>query len=226
MSRWRKRKPSSPGNWARSGRMSWRRTSAASLGRTCVSSGASACTAPRWKISPSTAPRSSTARSARRAGRAAPQQRAERRRHLDLAAACRQRQHLGDEQRVPAGSAAIASRRSSGRLRDQRVRVAGQRLEPERDRPSAPRSSSSGRAMHSSRIGAPAESRRDASTRSRKASSPHCRSSKTTTSGACSSSSLRNAHAISSALVAGRSRRAASASRPPRRRPTAARRAA
>ena len=40
------------------------RTSAARRGVTWVSSGASACTAPRWKTSPSTAPRSSTRRSA------------------------------------------------------------------------------------------------------------------------------------------------------------------
>ena len=47
-----------------SGLISSLRTSAASRGVTWVSSGASACTAPRWKTSPSTAPRSSTLRSA------------------------------------------------------------------------------------------------------------------------------------------------------------------
>src|SRR5215471_10732418 len=49
---------------ARSGRTSWWRTSAASRVVTWVSSGASAWTEPRWKISPSTEPRSSTLRSA------------------------------------------------------------------------------------------------------------------------------------------------------------------
>ena len=60
------------------------------------------------------------------------------------------------------------------------------------------RSSSSGRAMQTSRSGAPVESSAVDSTRSRNVSSPHWMSSKQTTSGACSSSSFRNAHAISS----------------------------
>ena len=47
-----------------SGLISSLRTSAARRGVTWVSSGASAWTAPRWKISPSIAPRSSTLRSA------------------------------------------------------------------------------------------------------------------------------------------------------------------
>ena len=65
------------------------------------------------------------------------------------------------------------------------------------------RSASSGRAMQRSRIGDPEESRAVPSTRSRKVSSPHWMSSRKTTSGACSPSSLRNAHAICSAVVAG-----------------------
>ena len=63
------------------------------------------------------------------------------------------------------------------------------------------RSTSSGRAMHRSSSGAPAESSAVDSIRSRNVSSPHWMSSKTTTSGACSSSSFRNAQAISSPLV-------------------------
>ena len=67
--------------------------------------GSSACTAPRWKTSPSTAPRSSTRRSAgsswsRRAASSA----FKRRRHLDLVSRLLgHRQHLADEERVAAG---------------------------------------------------------------------------------------------------------------------------
>ena len=53
---------SSPGSWAVSGRIRPFRTSAARRGVTGRPS-ERACTAPRWKISPSTAPRSSTERS-------------------------------------------------------------------------------------------------------------------------------------------------------------------
>ena len=60
------------------------------------------------------------------------------------------------------------------------------------------RSSSSGRAMQSSRSGAPVESSAVDSTSSRNVSSPHWMSSKQTTSGACASSSFRNPQAISS----------------------------
>ena len=56
--------------------------------------------------------------------------------------------------------------------------------------------------MQTSRIGAVEEISATPSTRSRKVCSPHWMSSRTTTSGACSSSSLRNAQAISSADVA------------------------
>ena len=103
MSRWRKRKPSSPGNCGRSGRISSCRTSAASRGSTSGSSGASACTAPRWKTSPSTAPRSSTA-PLRVLELVEPrgQERPQRRRHVDLAVVGREREHLGDEERVAA----------------------------------------------------------------------------------------------------------------------------
>ena len=62
-------------------------------------------------------------------------------------------------------------------------------------------SSSSGRAMQSSRIGASRLRSATCSTRSRKVGSPQCRSSKTTTTGrsaARASSSLRKAQAISS----------------------------
>ena len=62
-------------------------------------------------------------------------------------------------------------------------------------------SSNSGRAMQSSRIGEPLESSATCSMRSRNVSSPHWMSSNRTTSGACSSSSLRNAQPISSAEV-------------------------
>ena len=55
--------------------------------------------------------------------------------------------------------------------------------------------------MHTSRIGAVEESSATPSTRSRKVCSPHWMSSRTTTSGACSSSSFLNAQAISSADV-------------------------
>ena len=55
--------------------------------------------------------------------------------------------------------------------------------------------------MHKSSSGASAESSAVDSTRSRNVSSPHWMSSNTTTSGACSSSSFRNAQAISSPLV-------------------------
>src|SRR5947208_2937673 len=58
-----------------------------------------------------------------------------------------------------------------------------------------------GLAMHTSRIGASAESSATCSTRSSSVSSAQCRSSITTASGARSSSSLRNAQAISSAEV-------------------------
>ena len=63
------------------------------------------------------------------------------------------------------------------------------------------RSSSSGRAMQSNRIGASRDRSATCSTRSRKVCSPQCRSSKTQTSGrstATTSRSLRNAQAISS----------------------------
>ena len=92
-------------NCALSGRISSRRTSAARRGVTWVSSGPSACTAPRWKTSPSTAPRSSTRRSAASSwSRRAASSAFKRRRHLDLVSRLAgHRQHLADEQRVAAG---------------------------------------------------------------------------------------------------------------------------
>ena len=206
---WRKRKPSSPASCARSGLISSFLTSAASRGVTWVSSGASAWTAPRWKISPSIAPRSSTLRSAgsswsRRAA----------------SSAC----SVGGTATSPADSPAIASISSmkSGfpaaaraiRSRSSATSCAGMSSSTS----SAPsgsrrrvtgqagcRSTSSGRAMQSSRIDAPEESSATCSIRSRSISSPHWMSSRTTTSGrlaATCSSVLRKAQAISSAVVA------------------------
>ena len=89
-----------------SGRISPLRASAASRGVTCPL-GESACTAPRWKISPSTAPRSSTERScgsswSRRAASSARSVG----RDGDLAVRlARHRHHLGEEERVAAGGA-------------------------------------------------------------------------------------------------------------------------
>ena len=132
------------------------------------------------------------------------EQRLQGRRHLDLVARLtRHRQHLADEQRVAAGR--------SGDLRAQLLRHARPiRLSASWLLSGSSRtvtgqegrlSSSSGRAIHNSRSGAPLESSATCSTRSRNVSSPHWMSSNTTTSGACSSSSLRNAQAISSADV-------------------------
>ena len=116
----------------------------------------------------------------------------------------RHREHLGDEERIAAGGAGdplaqlaghgVADQRV-GLLRAEAVRVAAHRASPGAA-PPAPAGPCT-----RSRSGAPAESSAVDSTRSRNVSSPHWMSSNTTTSGACSSSSLRNAHAISSPLV-------------------------
>ncbi len=132
------------------------------------------------------------------------QKRPQRRRHVDLAVVGREREHLGDEERVPARPVGdppaqhppAASLRSA---RPPRRRASGSSLSGTGQE--GRRSSSSGRTMHSSSSGAPVDRSPIDSTRSRNVSSPHWRSSKQTTSGACSSSSLRNAQAISSALV-------------------------
>ena len=136
---WRKRKPSSPASCARSGLISSFRTSAARRGVTWVSSGASAWTAPRWKISPSIAPRSSTLRSARlELVEARREQRLQRGRDHDVAVRLAgHRQHLLDEERVAAGGAGDPlAQLVADVLGDQLLDVVGaQRLEPERHRP-------------------------------------------------------------------------------------------
>ncbi len=65
------------------------------------------------------------------------QQRPQRRRHLELAALRREREHLGDEERVPAGPRGDASPQVVGKGEaDQRVGLGGrERLEPQRRRP-------------------------------------------------------------------------------------------
>ncbi len=204
MSRWRKRNASSPGNWGRSERISSCRTSAARRGSTSGSSGASAWTAPRWKISPSTAPRSSTERScgsswSRRAVRSALSVGGTSSTSPSPASATISVMKSG----LPPVLSAIRRRASSGT--DSPISASaspgwsGSSLSgADQD---GRRWSSSGRAMHSSSTGAPAETSAVDSTSSRNVSSPHCRSSKQTTIGACSSRSFRNAQAISSALV-------------------------
>ena len=194
-----------PASWARSGRISSRRTSPASRVVTCVSSGASACTAPRWKISPSTEPRSSTLRSAssswsRRAASSAFSVGGTSTSAFPAAIASISEMNSG----LPPAARAIRSRSSPETASPISASACsgGQRLQPQRPGQPGRRSTSSGRAMHRSRSGAPAESSAVDSTRSRNVSSPHWMSSKTTTSGACSSSSFRNAQAISSPLVA------------------------
>ena len=117
------------------------------------------------------------------------------------------RHHLLDEERVAARGAGDPLAQLAGdALGDQLLDVVvGQRLEPKRHRPGGRRSTSSGRAMQSSRIGAPEESSATCSIRSRNVSSPHWMSSKTTTSGrsaAACSSVLRKAQAISSDVAA------------------------
>ena len=152
----------------RSGRTSSLRTSAVSRGADLRLVGASAWTAPRWKTSPSTAPRSSTRRSAgsswsRRAASSAWIVGGT----VDVAVArlLDQRDHLLDEQRVALGGLAIrVAQRRASRLAEARiisVRLVGaERLEQHGGRVQLAaaqpgrRSSSSGRAMQSSRIGA------------------------------------------------------------------------
>src|SRR6266581_2767614 len=98
---------------------------------------------------------------------------------------------------APAGSRSISCCVSSEESGSSRTLEALSLPPPQADR----RSSSSGRAMQSSRIGASRLKSAMCSTRSRKTGSPQCRSSNTTTSGpraAAASKSLRTAQAISS----------------------------
>ena len=99
----RRRRPATSGC---SGRTRSLRTSATSWPSTGAAVGASATTAPRWKTWPSTAPRSSTPRSAAvELVEARGEQRLDRRRDRDFAIAALgcHRDHLLDEQRVAAG---------------------------------------------------------------------------------------------------------------------------
>ena len=133
-----------------------------------------------------------------------------RRRHLDLAVAGRlhHRRHLLDEERVSARGtqdslAHVGAELSSADAASISASACSGASGSNRRTPPQPlrRSRSSGRAMQSSRIGAPVDRNATCSRRSRKTSSPHWMSSKTTTRGlsaATPSSSLRNAHAISS----------------------------
>ena len=158
---------------ARSGLISSLRTSAASRGVTWVSSGASAWTAPRWKISPSIAPRSSTLRSAgsswsRRAASSACSVGGTTTSPSRLAG---HRQHLLDEERVAARGRARSAR--AARRRACAGMSSSTSSSPSGSRRSVTgqvgcRSTSSGRAMQSSRIDAPEESSATCSIRSRK----------------------------------------------------------
>ena len=130
----------------------------------------------------------------------------QRRRDVDLALRLAGHgEHLGDEERVAAGRAAIRSRSSAGSCSpiSSSTSSSRQRLEPDRHRPR-------GAAVEQLRPGnaerAGSARRRRAAPRARRGrgTSPRptgCRR-RRTTSGACSSSSLRNAQAISSADVA------------------------
>ena len=193
MRRWRKRNASSPANSGRSGRMSSLRTSAVSWDVSRGSSGVSAWTTPWWNTSPSTAPRSSTDRSggsswSRRAVSSAwsvggtstsPSPEA-----CTIAAisstksglppaARRIRSRTSASSSRPPMRASISASASSG------ASGCSRRTPPQPLR----RSSSSGRAMQSSRIGAPVDRNATCSRRSRKTSSPHWMSSNTATTG-------------------------------------------
>ena len=114
---------------------------------TWVSSGASACTAPRWNTWPTTEPRSSTARSSRlELVEPRREQRLDRRRDGDLAVARRleHRDHLLDEQRVAFGGVAdpLAQLVVERRLAEQRARGAR--------RSRSPRAARAGRSSRSS----------------------------------------------------------------------------
>ena len=114
---WPKRKPSSPGSVARSGRISSLRTSDSRCAPTSARSGSGmrAATAPRWKSRPSTAPRSTAARScsASRSMRAASSAWSVGGTSSSSAVLGLHRDELLDEERVPLG-----------RLDDSRSRLA------------------------------------------------------------------------------------------------------
>ena len=128
-------------------------------------SSASACTAPRWKISPSTAPRSSTSRSAGRAGRAAREQRLQLGRTTTLALRlASHRHHLLDEERVAAGGAGDPLAELGDRARGSAPSTS---VSPSGSSRSAIghcgcRSTSSGRARQKQEDGAPVEAARRA----------------------------------------------------------------
>ena len=229
--RWRKRKPSSPANCGRSERISCRRTSAARRGVTCVSSGVErlhgaavedlALDRPALQHPPLGRVELVEARR---------QQRLQRRRHLDLAVPPRwliatiSLMNSG----LPAAAAAILAPQLLRHASPIRLAVSSlSGLEPHGHRPG-------GAAVEQLRAApcraAESEHRLERSAtcsiRSRNVSSPHWMSSNTTTSGACSSSSFRNAQPISSAEVPPRSHRATTGSRPRQPDPTATRRAA
>src|SRR5262245_24072425 len=126
------------------------------------------------------------------------------RRHVHLALLGGDREHLRQEERIAAGRLRDApAERGRQLVTDQLLHVLGRkRLESKRDRPLAPSRDEVRPARAEQQDRAPDERRPAASTRSRNVSSPQWMSSNRQMSGACSRSSLRNAHAISSALVA------------------------
>ena len=109
------------------------------------------------------------------------EQRLQRRRHVDLLVPGGHREHLRDEERVAGRSVGdpLAQLRRDARPRSACPRLP-ERAARSRSVPGQPgrRSTSSGRAMHRSSSGAPAESSAVDSTRSRNVSSPHWMSSR------------------------------------------------
>ena len=144
--------------------------------------------APRWKISPSTEPRSSTPRSAGSSWsrRAASSARTWAGRHVAVRVA-RHREHLADEQRVaacgasdPLAQLSADARRGSARRRLRRPSGSSRSVTGH-----VGRRSSELRSRHAEQEDrAPVERSATCSTRSRNVSSPHWMSSRTTTSGA------------------------------------------
>ena len=204
------------GNCGLSGRTSSLRTSDGQARRTvCSSSGASACTAPRWK----TLALDRAALEHGALGGSSWSRRAASSAWIvggtvDVAVArlLDERDHLLDEQRVALGGLADPVRRPSSscaEARDQQLRLVGPSgssstvvaftLPPAQP---GRRSSSSGRAMQSSRIGASRERSATCSTRSRNVSSAPVdvvEDADQRPLGGAASSSLRKAQAISSA---------------------------
>ena len=193
------------------------RTSASSRWSMCPSPSARARAAPRWKMRPSTEPRSSTAVQPLRAGRAVrpggpgsseePPPAHRRSRGQAQASPLGTRDCLLRNRRSAraAPPARRPARSSVARSRRHRAARAGSWSRSTCRRPTmACVPSSSGRAMHSSKIGASRERSPTCSTRSSSVSAAQCRSSKTHTNGRCCatcSNSLRNPQAISSALA-------------------------